>query len=334
MTKSNILISGALGYIGSAFIEQYSQKYNIFGLDNKFFDSNKETEKKLKNLIYKDIRDINSNDLKGIDIIVHMSELSNDPMGEVNATVTEDININGTLNLVSAADKSEIKKFIYMSSCSVYGFNEGGKANEESILNPLTEYAKAKVANEKFLLYHKSNYQVKILRNATAFGFSPNHRLDLVVNDLVYNALISNSINLLSDGSPIRPIVHIKDISKTISHIIDYDENENLLINVGSNEMNFTIKEIALKISELTGIKNISFGNSEGDKRSYEVDFTYLKEKLPNLTLDFTLEKGILELIKNYKVFQPSENNVRLLKLKYLIENEKISEKFRFKGLY
>ncbi|MDC3009330.1 SDR family oxidoreductase, partial [bacterium] len=280
MTTKNILITGAFGYIGSTFINEYFEKYNIFTLDTNYFGiSDNLKSKTIKNLI-KDIRDVSEADLKEVDIVVHMSELSNDPMGELQPNITKEINVYGTNQLISAANNSNISKFIYMSSCSVYGFNESF-ANENTGVNPLTEYAKSKVENEENLLNNHGKFEVKILRNATAFGFSPNHRLDLVVNDLVYSALKNSKIEVLSDGSPIRPIVHIKDICKIISHLIEEEEKGDVLFNVGGNNLNYSIKEIALAVSRITKINNVSFGQPSNDKRSYKVDFTLFENLFP-----------------------------------------------------
>jgi nucleoside-diphosphate-sugar epimerase len=272
---------------------------------------------------------VSSDDIENIDIVIHMSELSNDPMGELAPRITKEINIEGTSKLISVANKSSISKFIYMSSCSVYGYNESF-ANERSEPNPLTEYAKAKIENEKNLLNNDADYQVKILRNATAFGFSPNHRLDLVVNDLVYAALKNNKIEVLSDGSPIRPVVHIRDICKVISHLIEVDESQSVLFNVGENKMNYSIRDIALTISKLTNVDNITFGLPSGDKRSYKVDFTYFKTLFPGLNLEYDLEKGITDLIDNYVMFSPNIEARRINRINQLVNENVIDKNFRF----
>ncbi len=330
MNRKNILLTGAFGYIGSHFIDNYHKLFNIKALDSKYFDEPKEIVSKTYLSKIKDIRDIDEDDIKDIDIVIHMSELSNDPMGEIDPKITQDININGTKKLVSILNKSKVSKLIYMSSCSVYGVDSTYPYEENSELNPLTEYAKAKVENENLLLNLDSNYQIKILRNATAFGFSPNHRIDLVVNDLVYSAIKNNKIELLSDGSPKRPIVHITDICKIIYLLITEEESKKLIFNVGSNEMNYSIKDIALKIAEMTKIENISFGDLGDDKRSYTVDFSYLKHVFPSFNFSFNLERGIEDLLFNYKNFELNKNSKRIQKLNYLIQENLIDKDFRY----
>ena len=148
MNKPNVLLTGAFGYIGSTFIDKYYDKYKITALDVNFFGVTESLKSKVNKTIFKDIRDISYEDLKDINIVIHMAELSNDPMGEINHNITKDINIEGTKKLINACNNSDISKFIYMSSCSVYGFNEN-LASEKSKLNPLTQYAKSKVENDK-----------------------------------------------------------------------------------------------------------------------------------------------------------------------------------------
>lgn len=329
MNKPNVLLTGAFGYIGSTFIDKYYDNYKITALDVNFFGVTESLKSKVNKTIFKDIRDISYEDLKDINIVIHMAELSNDPMGEINHNITKDINIEGTKKLINACNNSDISKFIYMSSCSVYGFNEN-LASEKSKLNPLTQYAKSKVENEQNLLNNDCEYEIKILRNATAFGYSLNHRLDLVVNDLLHSALVKKEIKVLSDGSPIRPIIHIRDICKTINHLIEEDKSTKLLFNVGYNSMNYTVKDIALMISNLTKVKNISFGESDGDKRSYKVDFSYFASLFPSLVVDYDLEKGVVDLINNYKTYTPKTQARRIDQLKLLVNKDIINEEFRY----
>ena len=170
MRNKNVLITGAFGYIGSTFISNYFENYNIHALDVNFFGDQSDLQSKVKKTIFKDIRDISTEDLKNIDIVIHMSELSNDPMGELEPRITREINIDGTKKLISSANNSNISKFIYMSSCSVYGFNESF-ADENSNPNPLTEYAKAKIENERNLLSNQGNYEIKIFKKCYSFWF-------------------------------------------------------------------------------------------------------------------------------------------------------------------
>lgn len=323
MMKKNVLLTGGFGYIGSWFLDNYSEKYNIKVLDTLFF-GNHITNQGI-DFIKKDIREIEIEDLHNIDIVVHMAELSNDPLGEINKKLTKDINIEGTRKLIELSRTAEIKKFIYMSSCSVYGDSGDLLANEESPTNPLTEYAKAKLINEQFLNNNDFNFEVKILRNATAFGFSKNIRTDLVINDLALDAIENQKINVLSDGSPKRPFVHIGDICRFIKYLIEYDNSRKILVNVGDKNLNYSVKQIANIVSKVTSVDNLSFGKSDSDARSYFVDFTRISSLFPEFKFKFTVEDGIIEILNNIKSIKINkENSKRIKKIHTLINKNKV----------
>ena len=255
-----------------------------------------------------------------------MGELSNDPLGNLNPNITYDINHNGTVNLLNLANKSNIKKLIYMSSASVYGYS-GKVSHEDSEVNPLTEYSKAKYKNENYILGKRFNFETIILRNSTAFGFSRNLRLDLVVNDLTYSAFRNNKIDLLSDGSPKRPLVHIDDISNLIDIILSDDRNlDKQIFNVGSHSLNFSIREIAEIISEVLSINNITFGKHDSDQRSYFLNFDKLSNYFPDYKLEFDLQKGVLDLYNNLESYIINGNEKRLDKINLLIKDKKLNK--------
>lgn len=324
--KKNVLLTGGSGYIGSWFVEKYSKNYNIKILDTVFFN-NHLSKKNIQKFIKKDIRKINLEDLADVDIVVHMAELSNDPLGEINKDLTFEINVLGTKRLIELAKKAQIKKFIYMSSCSVYGDSGDTVANEEIKTNPLTEYAKAKYANEQFLLNNDFDFEIKILRNATAFGYSPNTRTDLVINDLSVAALNKKQINVLSDGTPRRPFVHIGDICRFINFLMCEDNKKKLLVNVGSDKLNHTVKEVAEIISRLTDVPNVSFGKSNSDARSYFVDFRKLSKLYPEFKFIYTVEEGVKEIQKNIELINKNIfNSKRIKKINYLLDEKLIDD--------
>ena len=325
--KKNILITGGCGFIGSWFISNFSNKYNIKVLDTMFFNDKSKLDSQA-DYVQKDIRNLESEDLIDVEIVIHMAELSNDPLGEINSDLTKEINVMGTQKLLNACKKSSVKKFVYMSSCSVYGDSGDLHASEESPVNPLTNYAKAKIINEKLLLENEYDFQIKILRNATAFGYSKNTRSDLVINDLTLNAVELNKINVLSDGTPRRPFVHIGDISRFIDYLINYDDSQKLLINVGSKNLNYTVKDIAEIIGDITKVQSISFGVSDGDSRSYFVDFSKLEKLFPNFKFIYDIEIGVKELINDYEAIKKNKvNNKRIKKINSLIQNGDVDDK-------
>ena len=319
-----ILLTGGLGYIGSYFVENFSNIFKFSVLDTNYFHHKYKENQLYEFTKIKDIRDILQEDLNSIDFIVHMGELSNDPLGDLNKELTNCINHIGTKNLLELANNTKVEKFIYMSSASVYGFSQE-IMKETSKLNPLTEYSKTKVKNEEYILNNEFSFNTTILRNSTAFGFSNNLRLDLVVNDLTYGAYVNKEINLLSDGTPKRPIVHIADICRTIDMILNDERNmDKEIFNVGSDTMNFSIKEIAEIIGESLDLDLITFGKHDADQRSYELDFSKLKNYYPSFDIKFNLKKGIEDLIFNFKKYEISGNEKRISVLNKLINEKKV----------
>jgi len=324
----NILLTGGFGYIGSRFLEEYRDTYSFRVIDNQFFD-NKNELSNINNTI-KDIRDIEISDLHDVDYVIHLSELSNDPLGEVNENLTYSINHEGTKNLLNLCNLANIEKFIYMSSCAVYGKNKN-LVTESSKVNPLTTYSKSKILNEEYIINNDFNFETIILRNATVFGYSKNLRIDLVINELVYEALYNSSIILNSDGTPLRPFVHVGDLVRIINLLVN---SNNLLdkqiINIGSKNLNYSIKEIALNIADKLDIKDIKYGEKDPDQRSYKVNFSKFENLFPEFNFNFDLDKGIDELIKNYKEHNFDLNVYRLKKIKYLLDENIIDEKLKF----
>lgn len=324
----NILITGGYGYIGSRFLEKYRNEFNFHIIDNLFFE-NKNKSVNINNTV-KDIRDIDIKDLHNIDYVVHLSELSNDPMGEVNKNLTYSINHEGTKKLLDLCNIANIKKFIYMSSCAVYGKNDNF-VSEISAVNPLTTYSKSKILNEEYIINSNFNFETIILRNATVFGYSKNLRLDLVINELVYEAFFNSSIVLNSDGTPLRPFVHVGDLVQIINLIIRSDNNmDKQIVNVGSKKLNYSIKEIAIKIGNKLDIKNIAYGKKDPDQRSYKVDFSKFERFFPEYHFEFDLDNGIDELIKNYEVHNFDLNAYRLKKIKYLMGENIVDKELKF----
>ena len=326
-----ILLTGGSGYIGSCFIDLFKNQFSIVNIDTNYYSIPEIVTNSSVENISKDVRDITQKDLVGVDVIIHMAELSNDPLGDYNPNLTKSINIDATKKIIKLAKDSKIKKFIYMSSCSVYGLADDVILTENSTTNPLTEYAKAKVANEKILLENDYDFEIKILRNATAFGFSPNTRLDLVVNDLSYSALKSSKIKIHSDGTPKRPLVHVEDICRVIYELILNENTRVLLLNVGSNDMNYSVKEIATVISKITKVNDLSFGKKDKDQRSYMVDFSKLERIFPNFVFKHSLESGTYELIKNMKHIDNEINSRRIKKIKDLIEKKHLDSDLYWK---
>jgi len=328
-----ILITGIKGYLGPVVYEFLSRKkeFDIYGIDNFYF----EKKRKEKKVILKDIRKIKEEDLKDMDAVIHLAAISNDPMGNEFKLQTREINLNASKKILDLCVKNSINNFIFASSCSIYGDGGYGNKKEHHKTNPLTEYAKSKIFFENYCKSKNlKNTKVTCLRFGTAMGGSPNIRLDLVLNDLIGRALTIKKIKMISDGSPLRPIIHVKDMALSMYWALKerYKIKKNfLIVNVGKNSMNFSIKQIALRVQKYYPKAMIEFGDSGPDKRSYKVDFSLYKKIAKNYQPVYDLDKSIIEinkclkkigisnLKKNYKKY------FRLNILKKLKKQKKIS---------
>ena len=322
-----ILLTGASGFIGTRFINSFSKKYIITSLDTNFFNEKINSYNDRKNFIFKDIRNINKSDLKNINYVNHMAELCNDPLSDLNPELTFDINVEGTKKLLKMSKETGVEKFVYMSSCSVYGDSNEDIVNESSGTRSLTAYSKAKIKNEEFIINNNfDDLEVIILRNATVFGFSSNIRLDLVVNNLVYYGLLNNEITLFSDGSALRPLVHVEDVCGVIDEVLQTKKNLNKeIINNGFDDLNYSVLEIAERVASELNIEKIIKNENNIDKRSYKVDFSKLKSILPYKN-KFSLVSGINELINNIQVDSDNLNSFRLKKIENLLESGKLNQ--------
>jgi len=334
-----VFVTGSLGYVGTV-LEDLLQKENfeIKGCDVGYFPKSL-SKLENDNLLKKDIRSITSDDLKGIDAICHLAALSNDPLGEINEELTYEINYKTTIKLAKIAKSAGVKRFIFSSSCSSYGANQD-VVNEESELSPLTAYAKSKVLSEKKLLELKdNNFSPVNLRSATAYGLSPNFRLDLVANNLTGSAVTTGLVKLLSDGSASRPLVHVEAMARAFVQVFKSSEEKinGQVFNVGGNEDNFVVKEIAEIVESIVPNSKITFGeNVSKDSRSYKVNF----DKIEN-ELDFKpkrkLDEGIREMYKKFIEISMDEKQFldkkfyRLKYLKWLIEEKLVDENLEMK---
>ena len=225
------------------YLTQKLKKVEITGLDTYFFKDNSINFNNNKTQIFEDIRNLKKINLKQFDAIIHLAAVSNDPIGNKFEKATKNINYEASIELLKQAIKNNIKKFVFASSCSIYGFDDGSIKDEDSTVYPLTEYARSKVNFENFAKrISLKKTQLTCLRFPTACGMSPNLRLDLVMNDFVFSAINNKKIKILSDGTPWRPIIHVKDMAKAIEWALkrkNISNNEPVRINVGLNKNNF-----------------------------------------------------------------------------------------------
>lgn len=337
-----ILITGHLGYIGPVMIRVFKEAgHHVSGLDTGYFReclSTTETLTAPDAEIVKDVRTVTASDIEGFDAIVHLAALSNDPMGQMDERLTTDINYRASVSLARLAKQAGVPRFIFASSCSLYGAAGGSDAplNESSPFNPVSAYAVSKVKTEQDVtLLADDTFSPVFLRNATAYGVSPRLRFDLVLNNLTAWARTTGRIRVMSDGTPWRPIVHIEDISLAALCACQAprDAVHNQAFNIGRNDANYRIRDIAEAVArQIPSAELLITGETTGDLRSYRVDFSKALNGLPGFTPRWTLEKGCEELDlwfarnpgETEQSFQ-SRQYVRLKQLQYLQDNKKLN---------
>lgn len=337
-----ILVTGSEGYIGSCLTEVLTKAgHSVTGLDTEFFSEGWFTGERteLSASIRKDIRAVTAQDVAGFDAIIHLAELSNDPLGQINADLTHDVNHNGTKRLADAAKKAGVPRFVYSSSCSVYGASDN-VSDETSPTNPLTPYAKSKVLNEQYLLsIADETFSPVILRNATVYGVSPRIRFDLAVNNLAGLAWTTKVIKMDSDGTPWRPFVHVLDVCEAMKLAATMPKKvvHKQILNVGNTRSNYQIREIAEIIGKVFGVDEITLNPQGVDKRNYRVNFDKITKTLPDFRCKMDVEAGAKELMEAFrKTTMTSETftsryYTRLKMIQYLKAEEKLDEQLYWK---
>ncbi len=338
-----IFVTGVNGYIGAVLSPYLLERgLSLVGLDTGYYrdgwlySDNKRLAAE-PYTIHKDLRRITERDLEGCDAIVHLAELSNDPLGQNNPEVTHKINHRGSVALAEAARRVGIRRFVYTSSCSVYGAGNGDFLDESSAVNPQTAYANCKVLVERDLLAMAGkDFAPVFLRNATAFGPSPRMRFDIVINDLCALAWTTRRIAMTSDGSPWRPVVHVDDICEAIYRcLVAPDEAvRGKIFNVGRNSENYRVRELARLVSEEFPGCEVTVGSSAGDNRSYRVNFDRIHRELPGYECRKTARDGVRELRQIFQRIQMQPETyqfrafTRLKQLKYLQNTSQIDAEF------
>lgn len=306
-----ILVTGNMGYVGSVLVRHLRARFPescLIGFDHGYFGhcltgSFFLPEAVLNQQFFGDVRQFPQEVLKGVDAVVHLAAVSNDPMGNRYEAVTDEINFKASINIALKAHREGVKDFIFASSCSVYGAAGGGPRKESDPLNPLTAYARSKIATEEFLSrWDQDTMNVTCLRFATACGMSDRLRLDLVLNDFVACALTSGKISVLSDGTPWRPLIDVKDMARAIEWAIMRESDQGggyLAVNAGSASWNFQVRELADSVSSHIKGTEVSINPyAAPDKRSYQVDFSLYQTLAPKHQPEVTLDQAIFE-IKN-----------------------------------
>jgi len=302
-----ILVSGHDGYIGTVLVPMLQQRgHDVVGLDSFLFSECVFAHDVTPvPAIRCDIRDVTADQLEGFDAVIHLAALSNDPLGDLNPDVTYDINHRGTVNLAKAAKTAGVRRFLFSSSCSLYGAHGDAPIDESAAFNPVTPYGESKVLSERDLTeMADDSFSPTFLRNATAFGVSPRLRGDLVVNNLVAYAMSTGEVRMKSDGTPWRPLVHIEDISRAFTALAEAPLEDVHLqaFNVGRSEENYQIRDVARIVEEVVPDSKISFADGASpDKRNYRVNCDKIAAAIPGFQPVWTVRKGVEELYDAYK---------------------------------
>jgi len=335
-----IFVTGTEGYLGSLLApELFRQGYEVIGLDVGFYK-----ERMLYRdgsttplTLAKDLRQVEAADLKGVDAVVHMAELSNDPAGQLAPNITYEINHKGPVRLAQLAKSAGVKRFVYMSSCSVYGVAEKEFIDEESPVSPQTAYAECKTLVERDIkALADARFSPTFMRNATAYGASPRMRFDIVLNNLAGLAWTTKEIRMISDGTPWRPIVHGLDICQAVIAVIGAPREAvfNEIFNVGDTKHNYRVKEIAEIVGEVFPGCSVSFGPPSLDNRSYRVSFEKIRKHLPDFKCRWDARRGAEQLLELFKRVDMTKEVfeyrafTRLKQLEYLIRTHQIDDNF------
>jgi nucleoside-diphosphate-sugar epimerase len=336
-----VFVTGVNGYIG-AVLGPYllARGLDVVGLDTGYYrdgwlysDNHRFARTPLT--LNKDLREISADDLAGCDAVAHLAELSNDPLGQNRPEVTHHINHLGSVHLAETARAAGIRRFVYTSSCSVYGAGTGEFLDEATPVNPQTAYAECKVLVERDVgAMAGEDFCPVFLRNATCYGPSPRMRFDIVINDLSALAWTTRRIAMTSDGSPWRPVVHVEDACEAIYRSLVAPEAavRGKVFNVGQNADNYRIREIAAIIGEEFPGCEVTTGPSSGDNRSYRVSFDRIHGELPGFQCRFTARDGARQLHALFSRIQMSAETyqfrafTRLKQLKYLLSTGQLDD--------
>ncbi len=338
-----VLVTGSEGYIGSLLTPMLIELgHDVVGLDIGFYRNAwlYNSLNRAPACITKDQRDITVEDLEGFDAVVHLAELSNDPIGQLNPDITYTINHKGSLRLARLCKEAGVTRFVYSSSCSIYGVGNSDLKTEESETFPQTAYADCKRLVERDVsALADDDFSPTFLRNATAYGASPRMRFDLVVNNLSGLAWTTNKITMTSDGTPWRPLVHLLDICQAMACALGAPREvvHNEIFNVGNSGENYQVRDIAKIVSDVFHGCELSLGTSDGDNRSYRVSFDKINSQLPDFECRYNVESGVAQLRNLFELIDmPPETfeyrgYTRLKRLEHLIRTKQIDGEFYYR---
>jgi nucleoside-diphosphate-sugar epimerase len=302
-----ILVTGCYGYVGSLLVPRLlAQRHQVFGLDSGLYrDCDFDDEWLVLPCVADDLRDVTRADLAGLDAVIHLAALSNDPLGCVGRELTLDINTRATIRLAELSKQAGVSRFLFASSCSVYGASREALLDESAPLAPLTSYAESKALAERGLaLLANDKFSPTYLRHATAYGVSPRLRLDLTLNRCVARAVATGRVAVPANGAAWRPFIHVEDICRAIEAVLAAPREavQNRAFNVGRTGENYRLSEMTELICQLVPESRLEYAATlSADRRSYRVDFSRLAEEVPSFRPRWTLSDGIAQLCETFR---------------------------------
>jgi nucleoside-diphosphate-sugar epimerase len=338
-----VLVTGSHGYIGSVLAPLVARAgHDVVGLDTCFYrgcDFGEDLA--VVPNVNRDVRDVTAADFEGFDAVVHLAALSNDPIGDLNEQWTYDINLDATLRVAREAKAAGVRRFVFASSCSMYGASgTDDLLDEDAPLQPLTAYAASKVRSEEGLAeLQDDGFAIVSMRNATVYGVSPRLRLDIVLNNLAGWAHTTGRVRLLSDGRSWRPLVHVRDLSRMALAMLEAPDAlvAGEAFNVGSADQNYLVRDLAEVLAEVTGCEVEFASDASPDPRSYRVDFSKLARAFPSFAFEWNARRGSEELVEAYRsvpltteLFE-GRRYVRLRQLRHLLDSGELEDGLRWR---
>jgi nucleoside-diphosphate-sugar epimerase len=337
-------MTGANGYIGSVMAPHFlGAGYEVVGLDTGYFhECTFVPDIAQVPIIRKDLRDLQPDDLTECDAVVHLGALSNDPIGNLQPRWTEEINFQASVRLAQLSKAAGIRRFIFSSSCIMYGMSSAAVVTEDSPLDPKTEYARSKVKGEHAIAQLADDrFSPTFLRNGTIYGLSPRMRFDTVLNDLVGTAITTGKVTLYSDGTPWRPVVHVQDVSRAFLAVLEapYADVHNQAFNTGADTLNHQIIELAeIVVKTVPGCTLEVLAQPGADHRTYKADFGKFARVFPTFTFEWTARKGAEELYEALKRIAVTKEIfvdkrfTRLKWLRHLLDTGQLDASLRWAG--
>jgi nucleoside-diphosphate-sugar epimerase len=339
---SRVLLTGHRGYIGSVLTPiLLAAGHEVVGFDTGYFDDCTliPTRAEVPE-IRKDIRELVADDVTGFDAIIHLAALSNDPIGNLNEGWTEDINHNASVRLAELGRDAGVQRFVFSSSCIMYGMSSTEVVDETSPLDPKTEYARSKVKSERAITEMATDtFSPIFLRNGTVYGVSPRMRFDTVLNDFMGAAFTEGLVQVHGDGRPWRPVVHVEDVSRSFAMVLDapLEDVHNQAFNNGAEQLNHSVMELAeIAVAAVPGCQLEVLGQAGADQRTYKADFSKFARTFPDFEFKWTPTTGAAELASTFKEIGLSHVDykdarfTRLRWLNHLLESGRLSGDLRW----